>query len=284
MKKQLFITICAIFGLSLSGCGGPDAPDPDNVDVDRDTEPVEAPDKEAQQTEEQTPLTEPVEQLDTGLRKATDPEQFLQAREGLQAEGDPFRLFPLSPQQSPEKIARLRARRIAEQQQQQQEQQQQEQQQQAQQQEQPQEQAEQQPQDKEAGETEKPEKPEKPEKSEKPEPPPQPKLAQDVEVVGAVQVGNDPMLIIKAPNERTTRYVRPGQFIANEQVLIKEINMSNRPTPTVVLQQIGFEQEVVKGVGKGVAVGTTQGVPGSESQDRVPAPPPKQPGQVPTLR
>jgi len=279
MKKQLFITICAIFGLSLSGCGGPDAPDPDKVDVDGDTEPVEAPDKEAQQPDEETSLTEPVEQLDTGLREATDPEQFLQAREGLRGEGDPFRLFPLSSQLSPEQLARLRARRIEEQQQKQQEQQQEQQQQEQQQQEQQQqEQAEQQPQDKEAGEAEKPEKPPKPET------PPQPKLAQDVEVVGAVQVGNDPMLIVKAPNEQTSRYVRPGQFIANEQVLIKEINMSNRPTPTVVLQQRGFEQEVVKGVGKGVAVGTTQGVPGSQSQDRVPAPPPKQPGKVPTLR
>jgi len=62
---------------------------------------------------------------------------------------------------------------------------------------------------------------------------------------------------VRAPNAKTSRYVRPGEFIANNQVLVKTINMEERPTPTIVLKEVGFDQEVIKPVEEGTAVGAT---------------------------
>jgi hypothetical protein len=67
-------------------------------------------------------------------------------------------------------------------------------------------------------------------------------------VTGAIEVGGIPQLIVQSPNEPFSRYVQPGQYIANGQVLIKRVDMSQDP-PVVVLEELG--QEIYKTVGEG---------------------------------
>ncbi|QDZ40789.1 hypothetical protein FRE64_13075 [Euhalothece natronophila Z-M001] len=73
-----------------------------------------------------------------------------------------------------------------------------------------------------------------------------PELAQAVEVQGAVRIGNETKIIVKAPNEPTSRHVRTGELIAQDQVLVKDINIDARPNPIVVLEELGVGEEVVK--------------------------------------
>ena len=74
-------------------------------------------------------------------------------------------------------------------------------------------------------------------------------LANAVEVTGVVQVGGVPQAIVKSPNERTSRYVRTGQRLANGQVLVKRIDVYNgSANPVVILEENGIE--VAKAVGE----------------------------------
>jgi hypothetical protein len=93
-----------------------------------------------------------------------------------------------------------------------------------------------------------------------------------VQVQGAVKIGNQVTAILKAPNEQTSRYVRPGQRIANNQVLVKRINIDQRPSPTVILEELGIEQEVVKRVEEGMEVDATSVE--QKSIGKLPPPPP----------
>ena len=88
-----------------------------------------------------------------------------------------------------------------------------------------------------------------PSPSEQPSTPPQPvaAIAQDVVVTGVIQVGNTTQIILKAPNEAHSRYVQPGQYLANQQVLVKRVERQNE-MPVVVLEQNGIE--VFKSVGE----------------------------------
>lgn len=81
-----------------------------------------------------------------------------------------------------------------------------------------------------------------------PPPPPQPTLARAVRVMGVVQVGNMPYAIVQAPNEPTSRYVRPGQRLSNGEILVRRIEM-NGPEPIVVLEQVGVEVRLAAGSG-----------------------------------
>jgi hypothetical protein len=76
---------------------------------------------------------------------------------------------------------------------------------------------------------------------------PQPKIARAVVVTGIVLIGEVPQAIIKAPNEPTSRYVKPGQRLMNG-VLVKRIEMRQGSNPTVILEEYGIE--VVKQVGR----------------------------------
>jgi hypothetical protein len=75
---------------------------------------------------------------------------------------------------------------------------------------------------------------------------PNPSLAKAVVVTGVVQVGSSPQAIVKAPLEPASRYVSPGQRIANGQVLVKRIEVRGSE-PVVILEELGIE--VVKFIG-----------------------------------
>lgn len=77
-----------------------------------------------------------------------------------------------------------------------------------------------------------------------------PFLAQDVVVSGVVKIGGVTQAIVKAPNERFSRHVRPGQYLSNGLVLVKRIDTKSTP-PIVVLEQSG--REISKRVGEGAS-------------------------------
>lgn len=81
--------------------------------------------------------------------------------------------------------------------------------------------------------------------------PPQPELAQGVAISGIIDIGGIPQIIVKAPGERSSRYVQVGDYLSNGQVLVKRIENYRSPAPVVVLEELG--QEVFKEVGEGVA-------------------------------
>ncbi|MBI4780698.1 MAG: hypothetical protein HY785_05185 [Oscillatoriophycideae cyanobacterium NC_groundwater_1537_Pr4_S-0.65um_50_18] len=77
--------------------------------------------------------------------------------------------------------------------------------------------------------------------------------AQAIEVSGVVQTGNTISIIIKSPDERTSRYVSVGDRLANGRVLVKRVEMGAEPV--VILEQ--DNAEVVKAIGSsGSRVGT----------------------------
>ena len=80
--------------------------------------------------------------------------------------------------------------------------------------------------------------------------PPQPVLAREVAVTGLIQVGTVTKIIVKSPQEKYSRYVEEGQYLANGQVLVKRIETSGAK-PIVVLEELGIE--VIKRVGDKVA-------------------------------
>lgn len=97
-------------------------------------------------------------------------------------------------------------------------------------------------------------------------PPPQdPDLARSVAVMGVVQVGSEPLAIVKVPNEATSRYVRVGQRLSNGQVLVKRIEINDGSEPVVILEQYGIE--VAKEVGEKPANSTQATAPTGASPD-----------------
>jgi hypothetical protein len=82
---------------------------------------------------------------------------------------------------------------------------------------------------------------------------PDPSEAKAVAVSGVIEIGGEQYAIIAAPNEPTTRYVRAGQRVAGNQVLVKRIETFG--TPVVVLEQYGVE--VIRPIGETVASAPT---------------------------
>ncbi|MEG4167900.1 MULTISPECIES: hypothetical protein [unclassified Microcoleus] len=79
-------------------------------------------------------------------------------------------------------------------------------------------------------------------------PPPSTDLATGTEVSGVVKVGNETQVIVKVPNEPTSRYVKVGQRLSNGQVLVKRVDIKPGGDPVVILEENGVE--VAKGVGE----------------------------------
>ncbi len=92
---------------------------------------------------------------------------------------------------------------------------------------------------------------------------PQPDLARATEVSGVVQVGNTTQVIVRAPNELTTRYVSVGQKLANGQVIIKRVEMNPGGDPVVILEQNGIE--VAKTIGEKPTTSGTSDAPGKST-------------------
>jgi hypothetical protein len=71
--------------------------------------------------------------------------------------------------------------------------------------------------------------------------PPQPVLreAETVKVTGAVEIAGRRYAIVSVPGDVTSQYVREGQRIAGNKVLVKYIDTNG--TPMVILQQNGVE-------------------------------------------
>lgn len=76
---------------------------------------------------------------------------------------------------------------------------------------------------------------------------PDPTLAKAIVVTGVVQVGSSPQAILRSPLEPSSRYVSPGQRVANGKVLVKRIEVRGSD-PVVILEESGIE--VVKFVGQ----------------------------------
>ncbi|MEZ2228970.1 hypothetical protein [Microcoleus sp.] len=81
-----------------------------------------------------------------------------------------------------------------------------------------------------------------------PPPPPSTDLATGTEVSGVVKVGNETQVIVRVPNEPTSRYVKVGQRLSNGQVLVKRVDVKSGADPIVILEENGVE--VAKAVGE----------------------------------
>lgn len=213
MKKRLLIPILITSGLSLSSCDllpFDTAPKTNNQseEISSNTQPK----TQQEKVNPEPPNSIPLESRTIeGLTSPTNPDELLQRQGVVPGENrrDPFTLFPVPPQ---EKLPPLEE------------------------QEPPTEQEEEPPAES------------LPNLGEPPSDLPQPEIAQAVEIQGVVKIGNQTLVILKAPNEQTSRYVRPGQLIANGQVLVKSVNLNQTPTPTVVLEELGVEEQVIKAV------------------------------------
>ena len=78
-------------------------------------------------------------------------------------------------------------------------------------------------------------------------------LARATVVTGVIDMGELTQVIVKAPNEKFSRYVQPGQYVSNGKVLVKRIEGKNSPTPIVVLEEVGVGIEIYKRVGEEAA-------------------------------
>ncbi len=72
-------------------------------------------------------------------------------------------------------------------------------------------------------------------------------LANAVEVSGVVVVGKVTQVIVKAPNEASSRHVQTGQRLANGQILVKRVELNDGVEPVVILEENGIE--VAKTIG-----------------------------------
>jgi hypothetical protein len=72
-------------------------------------------------------------------------------------------------------------------------------------------------------------------------------LANAVEVSGVVVVGSVAHVIVKAPNETSSRHRQVGQRLANGQVLIKRLELKTGLEPIIILEENGLE--VAKAIG-----------------------------------
>ncbi|HEY9700356.1 MAG TPA: hypothetical protein V6D10_24085 [Trichocoleus sp.] len=70
-------------------------------------------------------------------------------------------------------------------------------------------------------------------------------LAETIEISGVLQVGGKTNVIVKVPDESTSRYVTVGDSMANGQVRVKRVEMGI--DPVIVLEQNG--KEVTRSVG-----------------------------------
>lgn len=70
-------------------------------------------------------------------------------------------------------------------------------------------------------------------------PQPKPKEAETVTVTGTVEIAGQRYAIVSVPGDVTSQYVRAGQRIAGDKVLVKSIETYG--TPRVVLQQNGID-------------------------------------------
>lgn len=75
-------------------------------------------------------------------------------------------------------------------------------------------------------------------------------LAETIEVSGVVEVGGKKNVIVKVPDEHTSRYVTVGERIGNGKVLVKRVEMGLEPV--VVLEQDG--REIVRSIGASSAL------------------------------
>lgn len=174
-----------------------------------------------------------------GLKKATDPNQYINEKGSLPGRNrqDPFGLFPVPGEIEENTNTRVSTRQGSR-------------------------------------STSPAEPPSLPTRS-KPLPPeadlPEADLARAVRVSGVAQVGNTIVAIVKAPNELTSRYARAGQYIADGRVLVKRIDINRRPTPVVVLEELGVE--VYKPVQESTEVADPSELPDA-SAALLPPPPP----------
>jgi hypothetical protein len=67
---------------------------------------------------------------------------------------------------------------------------------------------------------------------------PSPDQANGVAITGIIDINGSKHAIVKAPGEIHSRYVKTGDYLANGQVLVKDIDSNN---PTIVLEQIGLD-------------------------------------------
>ncbi|WP_088890957.1 hypothetical protein [Leptolyngbya ohadii] len=76
-------------------------------------------------------------------------------------------------------------------------------------------------------------------------------LAEAIEISGVMEVGGKTNIIVKVPEEGTSRSVQVGDTLANGRVRVKRVEMGLEPV--VVLEQNG--REVTRSVGSGALVG-----------------------------
>ncbi len=72
-------------------------------------------------------------------------------------------------------------------------------------------------------------------------------LANAVEVSGVVVVGKVTQVIVKAPNEASSRHVQTGQRLSNGQILVKRVELTAGGEPVIILEENGIE--VAKTIG-----------------------------------
>ena len=75
-------------------------------------------------------------------------------------------------------------------------------------------------------------------------------LANAVEVSGVVVVGSVAHVIVKAPNEASSRHRQVGQRLSNGQVLIKRLELKTGFDPIIILEENGIE--VAKAIGEAI--------------------------------
>lgn len=83
-----------------------------------------------------------------------------------------------------------------------------------------------------------------------PAPVPQRSLAETIEISGVVEVGGRRNVIVKVPDEHTSRYVAVGERMGNGTVLVKRVEMGLEPV--VILEQGG--REIVRSIGANSAL------------------------------
>jgi hypothetical protein len=74
--------------------------------------------------------------------------------------------------------------------------------------------------------------------------------AETIQISGVLQVGGKTNVIIKDPNEQTSRSVAVGERLANGKVLVKRVQMGLEPV--VILEQGG--RDIVRSVGSSGAL------------------------------
>ena len=93
----------------------------------------------------------------------------------------------------------------------------------------------------------------------------EPTLARDVVVSGLFQANGRTRIIVQAPDESSSRYVEVGQYLSNGQILVKRIDASAFPGPTIILEQAGVE--VAKTIGEDLEEDTVSSGPPSFGYD-----------------